>query len=124
MKKINELLSLFWGEAILFVVKFKRYWLNNTGSLIIWAFILFMVSAGYNKIAPEGIKLITLDEIMLYFILVLLSAWVYTMISTLIVDEARVGTLEQLYMSPLGIKKYFSLDCSSRRYSHLSLSAC
>ena len=107
MKKINELVSLFFGEALLFAVKLKRYWPNTVGSLLVWTFIVFMVSAGYNKIAPEGIKLITLDEIMLYFILVILSAWVYTMISTLIVEEARVGTLEQLYMSPMGIKKVF-----------------
>lgn len=83
------------------VVLRTRYPFNTaTNVVVIYAFFLLLVYGG-RQIAPKVITN-SLSDIIVGFFLLLMATVVFSHFSWGMVHEARWGTLEQLYMTPLG----------------------
>ncbi len=109
----------------LFKAVFKREWLEwkrypfNLVSAFITLYILFLlIFLGYSKYAAHGPKFgERLDGLVVGFTLWMLTMTAMSTLSGELLQEARYGTLEQLYMTPMG----FGLLCIFRIISSFIL---
>jgi ABC-2 type transport system permease protein len=84
------------------VVLRVRYAFNTAiNAVTIYAFFVLLVFIG-RQIAPQAITN-SLSDIIVGFFVLLMATVAYSNISWELLREARWGTLEQLYMSPLGV---------------------
>lgn len=99
----NRYWNLFKTIFIKEWIELKRYPFN-TISMIITVYLIFLVSFfGYNFFGgnlPSAGK--TLEALIVGFFVWTYAIGAYSMLSWGITQEARAGTLEQLYMTPLG----------------------
>lgn len=104
MKKFLHLLS---GNIRKEYIEMKRYW-PNTLSMILTIFFIFLTMflgiqfVGDPNQADTNIQYVIVNYIFWYLTLVTLQGPGFT-----ITIEATRGTLEQLYMSPMGVWKIF-----------------
>jgi ABC-2 type transport system permease protein len=90
------------------VVLRTRYPFNTaTNVVVIYAFFLLLVYGG-RQIAPRVIGH-SLSDIVVGFFLLLMATVVFSHFSWEMIREARWGTLEQLYMTPLGFRRVMFL---------------
>lgn len=93
------------------VVLRTRYVFNTvTNVVVIYAFFVLLVHGG-RQIAPQVITR-SLSDIVVGFFLLLMATVVFSHFSWEMVREARRGTLEQLYMTPLGFGQVMLLTSS------------
>jgi len=104
---MHKFYNLLIGEFKMAWYEMKRYWFNTIMGLV-WMFLLMlMMFLGINSIGGAAVSVTTKESFFLGFILFGFAASAYSQIAGLIIEEASKGTLEQLYMSPLGIKNIF-----------------
>ena len=99
MKKLTLFKTMFVREWI----ELKRYPFNLLSGLIALYLIFFVVFAGYKALGSGSPRFgSTLDGIVVGFMMWTFAISAYSTLSWELMNEARMGTLEQLYMTPLG----------------------
>ncbi len=99
MKKLILLKTMFMREWL----ELKRYPFNLLSGLIALYLIFLVVFVGYRALGAGSPKFgNTLDGIVVGFMMWTFSISAYSTLSWELMNEARMGTLEQLYMTPLG----------------------
>lgn len=84
-------------------LELKRYPMNFIGGLISVYLIFLVIFIGYKSVASPGPSYgSNLDEIVVGFMLWLFMLTALSTLSWELMNDARTGTLEQLYMTPLG----------------------
>lgn len=84
------------------VLLMKRYWLNFLGQIV--AFLLVFVSVFFGGMELGGDTFGDhLGAIMVGFFLWMMGLTAYTALANWLMGEARMGTLEQLYLSSFGL---------------------
>lgn len=102
-----KILNLFIAENKMMYWSLRRY-MFNTVAMIVVMFLIFMgMFWGVKTIGGSGVTGDSLDSMLVGYIL-----WVSAMLAisgtgSEILSESRGGTLEQLYLSPLGAHKIF-----------------
>lgn len=85
------------------VILMRRYFVNSIGGIITIYFIFMLMFWGYTGLAGAGVDLGTaVDNLVVGYVTWLMLMLAYQTIPQTILQEAQEGTLEQLYMSPLG----------------------
>lgn len=101
--------QLFRGLLVKEWAILKRYWLNTVGG-IIGAFLFFAV-AFFGGQAVAGARLDeSLAGLVVGYFLVILGIAAYQDTTNKVTREAQWGTLEQLYMTPLGFGRVMLLQ--------------
>jgi ABC-2 type transport system permease protein len=81
----------------------RRYFVNSLGGVITIYLIFMLIFWGYQGIAGGGIGLgDAVDHLVVGYVTWLMLMMAYQTIPYTILQESQEGTLEQLYMSPLG----------------------
>ncbi len=102
-----KICNLFVAEARMFVWELKRY-LFNTGAMLVVMYLLFLgMFWGVKAIAGASVQASSLDSMVIGYVL-----WVSAMLALqgtggVVLSESQRGTLEQLYLSPLGADLIF-----------------
>jgi len=92
-------IAMFKKEVILL----RRYFVNSIGGIITIYFVFMLMFWGYTGLAGAGVNLgDAVDNLVVGYITWLMLMMAYQTIPDTVLQEAREGTLEQLYMSPLG----------------------
>lgn len=105
--------TLVKRNIVLFITILKRDWLEmlrypfNMAAGIVTLYLLFlMIFIGYKHIAPNNANFgNNIDGIVVGFMLWTFALLAYSFLAGNIMEEARIGTLEQLYMTQLGFDK-------------------
>uniref|UniRef100_A0A7C4XU65 ABC transporter permease n=1 Tax=candidate division WOR-3 bacterium TaxID=2052148 RepID=A0A7C4XU65_UNCW3 len=99
----NRHLALFWGIFRKEWIELKRYPFNTISGVITVYLIFLLFFFGYNFLGGNllsGAK--TLEAFIVGFFIWTYAVGAYSVLAWGITQEARSGTLEQLYMTPLG----------------------
>jgi ABC-2 type transport system permease protein len=100
------------SKVVLFRTIFKREWLEwkrypfNLVSSFLTVYLIFLAIFYGFKFLGNGMPSQgeTLDSIIVGFMLWIFAMMAYSSLSWSLIEEARTGTLEQLYMTPMGFK--------------------
>lgn len=99
MKRLTLFRTMFVREWI----ELKRYPFNLLSGLIALYLIFLVVFVGYKALGAGSPQFgDTLDGIVIGFMMWTFAIAAYSTLSWGLMNEARMGTLEQLYMTPLG----------------------
>ncbi len=101
------------SNIALFVTLFKRDWLemvrypfNMLSSIITLYFLFLLIFLGYRAVGGQGVNFgNTVDGITVGFMLWTFSIAAYSLLAWSLMNEAKMGTLEQLYMTSLGFDR-------------------
>ena len=102
-----KLVNLFIAEARMLIWELKRY-IFNTGAMMVVMYIIFLgMFWGVKTIAGDGVSSSSLDSMVIGYVL-----WMSAMLALqgtggVVLSESQRGTLEQLYLSPLGANVIF-----------------
>lgn len=99
----NRYLALLWSIFIKEWIELKRYPFNTISSIITIYLIFLLFFFGYNFLGGNllsGTK--TLEAFIVGFFIWTYAIGAYSILAWGIIMEARAGTLEQLYMTPMG----------------------
>ena len=92
-----------WGIFKRDLIHFKRYLLNSISSMVTLYLIFLLVFLGIRGIVKTPAALgNTIEGFAIGFVLWVLTSDAYSRLSYSVSNEAMVGTLEQLYLSPYG----------------------
>ncbi|PHS36117.1 MAG: hypothetical protein COA82_02240 [Alkaliphilus sp.] len=113
---MGRILLLFRAILIKEVTTFKRYFFNSMGGLITTYLFFMLIFWGYSSFAGGMDNFgATLEGMVVGYILWLNAIMVYENISySTIINEAKEGTLEQLYMSSFSFGWVVSAIAMSR----------
>lgn len=94
---------LFRAQLKKTLIYLKRYYVNSLGQFLIFFVVFVLIFLGYRGFAGGSEMYGTgLSNIITGYLLWMLALVAYSEIAYSLYSEAREGTLEQLYMSPLG----------------------
>lgn len=96
---ITELKMMFWGM--------KRYFVNTISMLVIMFFIFTGLFYGVKALAGASVNTQSLDAMIIGYVLWMSAMLVLQDIGNMILQESQMGTLEQLYLSPIRPKFIF-----------------
>ncbi len=91
---------LLYGFLDRQLIMLRRYPINFAGSLLTYLLVFFMIFYGGLAIAPQGFEE-SLDAIIVGYFLLTTVLSTFFSLSGMINTEARYGTLELLYVSPI-----------------------
>jgi len=85
------------------IILMRRYFVNSLGGIITIYMIFMLIFWGYKGIAGAGVSLgDNMDNLVVSYVTWLMLMMAYQSVPHTVLQEAQEGTLEQLYMSPLG----------------------
>jgi ABC-2 type transport system permease protein len=98
----------FWwltcvNEAWFALVMMRRYLFDTVVGLIAVFLLFLVVFMGLRTFMGDGLTTDTLDAVIVGYIMWMFALLAYTGSANAIIDEAKQGTLEQLFMAPAGI---------------------
>lgn len=102
-----RILNLFLVELRMLGWELKRY-LFNTGAMVVVMYMIFLgMFWGVKSIAGQAVSMDSLDSMVIGYVL-----WMSAMFSLqgtggVVLSESQRGTLEQIYLSPLGADLIF-----------------
>jgi len=100
---MNQLFHLLKGVAIKEWIILKRYWLNTLAGLLATYCIFLFIFIGGTTAFPRVAD--SIDGIIVGYFLSVLAIAAYQDNTSKITRESQWGTLEKLYLSPLGFMK-------------------
>ncbi|HKJ86436.1 MAG TPA: hypothetical protein VKA06_10195 [Spirochaetia bacterium] len=103
MKAIREAGALVWGEIRKNMIERIRY-IGNTLTSIVTIYVVFLgIFYGFRGLAGPGLSETRLEVLILVYLSWLFALTGLQTFSTEVSEEMQRGTLEQLYLSPVGI---------------------
>lgn len=85
------------------IILMRRYFVNSIGAIITIYLIFMLMFWGYRGMAGAGIGLgEAIENLVVGYLVWLMLMMAYQTIPYTVLNEAQEGTLEQLYMCPLG----------------------
>jgi ABC-2 type transport system permease protein len=119
--KMQPVFASMWRRAIL---DFRRYAFNMISSMITIYLLFCGILFGYKALTgPSGGTGGTLEGLVVGYFLWTLAITSYSNLSWEMVNEAQVGTLEQLYLSPAGFRVVSAFSLASNFVVQLGFSA-
>lgn len=102
-----KMINLLAAETKMMYWSLRRYFFNTVAMLVVMFLIFMGLFWGVKAIGGTGISGDSLDSMLVGYIL-----WVSAMLAlqntgTEVLTESQRGTLEQLYLSPMGAEKIF-----------------
>lgn len=102
-----RILTLALAELRLMGWGLKRYFFN-TGALVLVMYLVFLgMFWGVRSIAGESVSADSLDSMVVGYVLWLMAMMTIQGTGGEVMNESQTGTLEQLYLSPLGADMVF-----------------
>lgn len=95
----TELKMMFWGM--------KRYFFNTVAMLVIMFVIFTGLFYGVRALAGANVNVQSLDAMIIGYVLWMCAMLALQDIGNMILQESQMGTLEQLYLSPIKTKYIF-----------------
>lgn len=95
-------LSLFSAEARMMYWSLRRYMFNTVAMVVVFFLIFMGMFWGVKTIGGSGVTGDSLDSMLVGYILWVSAMFALSNTGTEILNESQRGTLEQLYLSPLG----------------------
>jgi ABC-2 type transport system permease protein len=89
-----------------YAIELKRYYFNTLSMLASFYFVFLLLFLGVRSFAGESLELSgALGGMVVGFLVFYLTVYAYAELSWVLIAEAQQGTLEQLSMSPLGLRR-------------------
>ncbi|MEJ5337989.1 MAG: ABC transporter permease [Thermus sp.] len=95
------MLDLFLAELYRSFLGLRRYPLDFLGGLVTLSLIFYLLFAGARLLAGPGVEFgARLEEVLVGYLLWTFTLSAYNGLSFVLMEEARTGTLEQLFLTP------------------------
>jgi len=107
--KVTETLSVVRVITEKQIIMLRRYWINTASGLATNYILFLVVFFGGQQVAPAALNE-SLEGIIVGFFLWSLSWTAFQLPASSMMREAQWGTLEQLYMTPVGFFKVLSVN--------------
>ncbi|MBD3370918.1 hypothetical protein GF402_11235 [Candidatus Fermentibacteria bacterium] len=99
--------TLMLTEARMTLWEMKRYMFNTVASMVIMYLIFLGLFWGVKSIAGQTVDATSLDSMVIGYVLWMSSLFVLQGMSNTVLQESQLGTLEQLYLSPMRTESIF-----------------
>lgn len=97
------MVDLFLAELYRSFLQFRRYPLEFVGGLVTLSLIFYLLFAGARLLAGPGVEFgDRLEGVLVGYLLWTFTLSAYNGLSFFLMEEARTGTLEQLFLTPYG----------------------
>ncbi|GAA6761328.1 ABC transporter permease [Thermus oshimai] len=97
------MLDLFLAELYRSFLGLRRYPLDFLGGLVTLSLIFYLLFAGARLLAGPGVEFgARLEGVLVGYLLWTFTLSAYNGLSFVLMEEARTGTLEQLFLTPYG----------------------
>ncbi len=105
--KLPRTLSLFLAESKMVFWTMKRYIVNTMAGMGVMFLIFMGMFWGVKTIGGSGVTGESLDSMLVGYVLWMSAMFCMQSTGSEILSESQQGTLEQLYLSPLGAHRIF-----------------
>ncbi|WP_266170283.1 ABC transporter permease [Dyella subtropica] len=118
------MLSLFLVESKRQWLTFKRYPVESIAGVVIFTIIFIGLFAGSKYLAGAGVQFGSrLDLVVAGYILWLVTTGLFAGPGALLLEDARLGIIEQLFVSPFNFAAFTAMRIFSGLVQHLMLIA-